>query len=110
MTNDFICLGTLVKVHSNGVTGKDLRDTNGDVRARNDPNVDRSRVGGTVDTRTFRWSVIVARRPLVDELLVNGGIQHGKSSCEEAGADGLMGAKSIPIILRSGRYSWGCRR
>ena len=65
MTNDFVCLGTLVKVHSNGVTGKDLRDTNGDVRARNDPNVDRSRVGGTIDTRTFRWSVIVARRPLV---------------------------------------------
>ena len=54
-----------MKVHSNGVTGKDLRDTNGDVRARNDPNVDRSRVGGTIDTRTFRWSVIVARRPLV---------------------------------------------
>ena len=89
-----------MKVHSNGVTGKDFRDISGDVRARNDPNVDRSRVGGTIDTRTFRWSVIVARRPLVDELLVNGGIRHGKSSCEETGVDSLMGAKSIPIILR----------
>ena len=89
-----------MKVHSNGVTGKDLRDTNGDVRARNDPGVDRNRVEGTIDTRTFRWSVIVARRPLVDELSENGGIQCGKSSCEETGVDGLMGAKSIPIILR----------
>ena len=89
-----------MKVHSNGVTGKDFRDISGDVRARNDPNVDRSRVGGTIDTRTFRWSVIVARRPLVDELLKDGGIQRGKSSCEETGVDSLMGVKSIPIILR----------
>ena len=40
---------------------------------------------------TLRWSVIVVRSQLVDELLESGGIQHGKSSCDEAGVDALDG-------------------
>ena len=87
-------------MYSNGVAGEDPGDTNEDVRTRNDLNGDRSRIGETIDTLTLRWSVNVARGPLVDELSENGGILRGKSSCEETGVDDLMGAKSIPIILR----------
>ena len=77
-----------MKVYSNWA-GKDPGDTNEDVRTRNDPNVDRSWIGETIDTLTLRWLVIVTRRPLVDELLESGGIQQGKSSCEETGVDAL---------------------
>ena len=49
-TNDFIFLGASVKVCSNGVAGEDPGDTNEDVRTRNDPNGDRSRIGETTDT------------------------------------------------------------
>ena len=91
-TNDFTFLGDSVKVYSNGVVGKDPDDTNEDVRTRNDPNVDRSWIWEVIDTLTLRWSVIVARRPLVGELSENGGIQCGKSSREETGVDALNGA------------------
>ena len=42
-----------MKVHSNGVAGKDPGDTNEDVRTRNEPNIDRSRIGETIDTLTL---------------------------------------------------------
>ena len=75
-----------MKVYSNGVAGEDPGDTNEDVRTRNDLKGDRSRIGETIDTLTLRWSVNVARGPLVDELSEN-----GKSSCEETGVDALDG-------------------
>ena len=106
-TNDFTFLGDSVKVYSNGVAGKDPGDTNEDVRTRNDPNVDRSWIGEVIDTLTLRWSVIVARRPLVDELLKNGGIQRGKSSCEETGVYALNGGD---VDSRIPEIRWSCRR
>ena len=39
-----------MKVYSNGVAGEDPGDTNEDVRTRNDPNGDRSRIGEITDT------------------------------------------------------------
>ena len=84
-------LGSLGESVLDGVAGEDPGDTNEDVRTRNDLKGDRSRIGETIDTLTLRWSVNVARGPLVDELSENGGILRGKSSCEETGADALDG-------------------
>jgi len=83
-------LGSLGEsVFQRGDGSEDLGDTDEDVRSGNDPNVDRSGVGETIGILTRGGLVIVARRRIVDELLENGGVQHGKSGDEETGVDAL---------------------
>ena len=90
----FHLLGSLGEsVLQRGDGSEDLGDTDEDVRSRNDPNVYWSGVGETVSILACGRLVVVARRLLVDELLKNGGIQHGKASDEETGVDTLDGGE-----------------
>jgi len=77
---------------------EDLGNTDEDIRSRNDPNVDRSGVREAICIHTRRRLVIVARRLLEDELLKNGGIQHGETGDEETGVDTFDGSKVDPDL------------
>jgi len=81
---------------------EDLGNTDEDVRSRNDPNVDRGRVGETIRGLTLGWQVVVARGLFENELLKNGGIQHGKGGDEETGVDTLDGGKVDPELPETG--------
>jgi len=69
--------------------GEDLGDTDEDVWAADDPDVERSGEWVPVSRLASTRLVVVARRALVDELLENGSVQHGKTGNKETGVDTL---------------------